>query len=463
MFDPSHRLRAFFRTMDGPTTCHPGLWMDRFLGHEHRNEPPKDLAEAVAKASCMRTAAAQLVGSGYVEAYQAQKEEFLRLADQGRAVLFEAKCAGRLIVGLGAKGVIESGLRLEHTWGVPVLPGSSLKGLAATTADQVVADEQWRKRRPSTVTEKRKPPLDFDEMFGATDDHGEVTFHDAWWIPEGNTVPIDPDVMTVHHSKYYQSRGVNPPAPSDMDSPIPVPFVTVHGRFLVVLEGLPEWTSAASEILKIGLAELGIGAKTNAGYGRMSLTPIRSAKQLRLENARFNLENQAKQYRGKGQQESVLKAIERAENEGVSESDIRSALLAMIANHSGPWQQWAKGAPAHPAAKYFLASTPAIVSTSSAPVQVVATPNASATPAITRGRARMVEDPKVKNRFELEIEWNTPAGPMKSKAKPQKYKLVPKDAPWVDSAGQRPWVDVDLTLGSDGEKIENLMVSLAKE
>ena len=52
----------------------------------------------------------------------------------------------RLIVGLGQKGVLEAGLRLHHTYGVPLVPGSALKGLAAHYAHEVWGEDKRYRR-----------------------------------------------------------------------------------------------------------------------------------------------------------------------------------------------------------------------------------------------------------------------------------------------------------------------------
>jgi CRISPR-associated protein Cmr6 len=105
-----------------------------------------------------------------------------------------------------------------------------------------------------------------------------LIFHDAWWKPEGERLPIHPDVMTVHHADYY-TRTENKP-PSDMDNPNPSSVcvgdreVSGRGRedrLRPKRMNRPELLDAALCILKLGLEHLGIGAKTNAGYGRMSL------------------------------------------------------------------------------------------------------------------------------------------------------------------------------------------------
>jgi CRISPR-associated protein Cmr6 len=252
----------------GAPTTHAGLWLDKCLNAQTETEKSKTDDGKGAKAELILALKDHSMPEGYPQALARLRESFE--AEPARVLCAPADVQGRMVIGLGAKGVLEAGLHLEHTWGVPILPGSALKGLAASTAHQMIEDDGWRKREKSTKRDR----ISFDELFGTTDDSGGVIFHDAWWMPgnEHAKLPIHLDVMTVHHPKYYQHTGAgDPPPPSDMDSPIPIPFASVTGRFLVAVEGELAWCHAAMAILKIGLAELGIGAKTNAGYGRMTL------------------------------------------------------------------------------------------------------------------------------------------------------------------------------------------------
>ncbi len=50
------------------------------------------------------------------------------------ATIWTATLVDRLVVGLGHNTVLETGLTLHHTWGLPMLPGSALKGLARAWA-----------------------------------------------------------------------------------------------------------------------------------------------------------------------------------------------------------------------------------------------------------------------------------------------------------------------------------------
>lgn len=230
-----------------PST-HAGLWLDRFfIEDDQGGAAGKHIKELVGHPT----------PEDYRDAFELRKRDFEQHED--RVISAKAHAQGRLIIGLGQKGPIEAGLHLEHTWGVPVLPGPALKGLAAATAHQLLEDDAWRKRQAGKTS--------FNELFGTSDETGQVIFHDAWWMPT-DMIPIHLDVMTVHHSDYYRNGRV---PPSDMDSPKPIAFASVTGSYLVAVEGEREWCDAALTILKIGLWELGIGAKANAGYGRIRL------------------------------------------------------------------------------------------------------------------------------------------------------------------------------------------------
>ena len=250
------------------TCTHAGLWLDKFLKYQ-TEDGTNDEQTKKARADLIIDLGKIAVPEGYRQAFSRRQQLFDTLKKENLAEVCEATVEGRMIIGLGQKGPVEAGLALEHTWGIPMIPGSALKGLTMAAAHLLLEDEAWRKKasgRGSSLTLHG----------GTTEQIGSVVFHDAWWIPEGEKLPIHPDVMTVHHPDYYKD-GNKPP--SDMDNPNPVPFASVTGKYLVVVERSfpakadeqPELLDAALCILKLGLEHLGIGAKTNAGYGRMDL------------------------------------------------------------------------------------------------------------------------------------------------------------------------------------------------
>ncbi len=231
---------------------HHGLFLDKLLPTSDTERGGKAAGEHLAKAVELRSPAA------YRHAFDRRRAslEATPWSDASALVIATAKARGRLVVGLGEESVLEVGIALDHTWGVPVLPASALKGLAAAAARHLVEDDAWRGDGESYRT-----------LFGSTDEQGAVAFLDGWWEPKDR--PLHLDVMTVHHAQYYMKGDV---PPSDTDSPNPVSFVSATGVFQVAVEGPPDWCEAALELLKLGLDELGIGAKTNAGYGRMDLS-----------------------------------------------------------------------------------------------------------------------------------------------------------------------------------------------
>lgn len=77
--------------------------------------------------------------------------------------------------------------------------------------------------------------------------------------------------MTPHHPKWLDGSV----APTDFDSPNPVPFLAVTGRFHVAVswhgpasDKSRNWTELALSLLRDALFHWGIGGKTTSGYGR---------------------------------------------------------------------------------------------------------------------------------------------------------------------------------------------------
>lgn len=323
------------------------LWLDKYF-------KPGESGGAPEKKALLEELRSIGVPDGYPQAYAWRLRELESLRDQRRALVALGSVDGRMIVGLGAKGVVEVGIRLEHTWGVPYIPGSALKGLAAAAAHKLVGGD-WSRRDdvPSLAGGKGRPPTDFEWLFGTTENRGAVIFHDAWWVPDPAvaTVPLDLDVMTVHHPDYYGGKSV---APSDFDSPTPIPFITSRGEYLIAIESDDEaWRKSAFELLRLGLAELGVGAKTSSGYGRLKLEV-----QLGEEERRRHEEEKARR-------DALARALPDLEAIGVGFKgekglckDIAQRLLAMrakvgddavlaratalFAPHRSVWKDWLK-------------------------------------------------------------------------------------------------------------------------
>jgi CRISPR-associated protein Cmr6 len=261
----------------GKVDSHPGLLLQRYLRATAARETGDPQEKRGTLDAAIRAAQDETARALYAEAFQRWAAH---LNQQCRDVPpDDLRTGGRLIVGLGSENVLESGICLHHTYGVPILPGSALKGLAAHYCDHV-----WGERERPTPSEDA---LEFRSqrkyhrlLFGDTGVSGCVIFHDAWFVPDSAQAPLKLDVMTPHHPEWNDLA--DPVAPTDFDSPIPVPFLSVAGAFRVAVSwhGPPSdhsknWTELTWSLLCDALRHWGIGGKTTSGYGR--LVPINSA------------------------------------------------------------------------------------------------------------------------------------------------------------------------------------------
>jgi len=262
------------------SSSHPGLLLQRYVFHpadgseQWSNEKRAILQAAINAAICDEVRAL------YRIAFDRWSTSLP--TDSIHADLATPERDSRLIVGLGSENVLETGIQLHHTYGMPIIPGSALKGLAAHYCDQVWGPTDKRFKKPTKTEDEAyrkflagkgpKPEDNFHRLlFGNTDDSGCITFHDAW-LTLNSPEPLVLDVMTPHHPKWLDGSV----APTDFDSPTPVPFLSATGTFRVAVSWHgPEdkeatcWTERALELLCDALKNWGIGGKTTSGYGRM--------------------------------------------------------------------------------------------------------------------------------------------------------------------------------------------------
>lgn len=261
-------IAAFKATMDTEKAPHRGLYFDQ-LSENYNSAENHDFMKAVA-------------GLRFPPAF----ERFRRLWMQGirkvGAVCYRAKATAPVVVGRGSESITEASISLHRTYGVPIIPGSALKGLAASYARNRMDPDLWSPEGEAYKT-----------LFGTTQEAGYVTFFDALPVVAHGHVSGDlrADVVTVHHKDYYQKQtGI----PADWDSPVPVPYLTSNCDFDIALGGPEAWVYAAFEILRLALAEEGIGAKTSSGYGRLALPDIQAERAKVLDAANKDAENERK-------------------------------------------------------------------------------------------------------------------------------------------------------------------------
>jgi CRISPR-associated protein Cmr6 len=321
--DPASNLRYPLppRTVDAWRTHraqkpqNPGLIFDRFapdwgdmdkVRFDGRIATPKELGLR----EVMR--AAQSADETLLRALNDRWEQVAAAAQAEPFTLFTD---WRFLTGLGQKGPLEVGFTFDR-YGFPVVPGSSVKGLARASALYKIAEAVDESTLMALVDPKQDdgPLASFDRrllsapeditsavaellpavtedakklihhfrcIFGTTAAAGRAIFLDA--IP--TALPrLELDIMNPHFPDYYRDT-TGKTAPTDWQSPNPVHFLTVgrgnEFRFAVGWRGpldaqARELRNLARQWLIDGLKDLGAGAKTSAGYGYFSATRVRA-------------------------------------------------------------------------------------------------------------------------------------------------------------------------------------------
>lgn len=259
-------LRGLPRSTDkGPS--HAGLAHERYA-------PQKD-DEAKDENSPWRRWLRWMDAAGEPEDYAVAYRRWRESLAQWHTASVTMRASSRLLAGHGNASPTGVGLTLHHTWGVPVIPGSSLKGVLAAFLRASF--------EPAEVAEacRRLFGVPGDERLGQAASVGQVIFHDAPWVSsrgkEGaESRMLARDVLTVHQRSWY---GDAKSWPNDYESPNPVAFLSVRpeGRFLVALSVAPGADAETLSLLRWAadrlceaLCNWGVGGKTAAGYGRLA-------------------------------------------------------------------------------------------------------------------------------------------------------------------------------------------------
>jgi len=201
---------------------------------------------------------------------------------------FKKETEWRLIIDLGGPSVFETNLNIHPFDSYPRIPGSAIKGvmrhLLYNTKEML--KDSHRPKESEQLYRILETLLGRPADKGKQTNKGNLVIFDAIpaIIDENKNVKNLPiyalDAMTPHYSDYYQS---NKP-PGDWCSPNPIIFLTIAPLKWFFSFAISEvaYSKVTEELKKINKTltfddflddtlsnalSLGIGAKTNAGYG----------------------------------------------------------------------------------------------------------------------------------------------------------------------------------------------------
>ena len=233
------------------------------------------------------TAVNVIVSAASEEAFCTHWRDFLKRLPENHSTIVRAKLRSRLLVNMAGSVLENAGISLEFACGVPVIPGSAVKGLVrryALALLEETPDEQKQELFDLMIRVFGCIEADFESKgfrFGdlshlkdvvefppenARKRIGGVCFLQA--VP-GKNPSLCADVLTPHHMK-YMSGGT--PNPSDDENPVPnfFPAVKADGKtayYFALYSQDAELLKCAGKWLTESLRFFAIGAKGSAGYG----------------------------------------------------------------------------------------------------------------------------------------------------------------------------------------------------
>jgi len=240
----------------------PGLWFDKFPNQwndvESKNPFEKNpwinrLQEQHGEAQLLKE--------------HSTRRFLLVQKQQGAFAVLQTEWA--FVTGLGRSHPLENGFAWHHSLGAPFLPGSSIKGVVRSWANELAEIANAAAPTPEDIFRIFGPRgKDVDKCVGT------VIFMDA--LPP-KPVSVRADIMTPHHKEWYSApKDRDAAPPTDWEAPIPIPFLAVAKEQSFAFACLPRKQSQickddcqlVMQWLEEALLELGAGAKTSSGYGR---------------------------------------------------------------------------------------------------------------------------------------------------------------------------------------------------
>lgn len=193
-------------------------------------------------------------------------------------ISFPCRATSPFATGLGNEHPLENGFSFLTPYGLPYLPGSSVKGVLRRAAEELASGE-WGDAEGWNETTIRAlfGPGEEDPTRDDDPRQGALVFWDVFPQPAKHALAVE--IMTPHLGRYYQGETT----PNTSLTPNPIPFLAVpsESTFTFHIACRPErladqalrqnWRLLITAAFRHAAEWLGFGAKTAVGYGRMRI------------------------------------------------------------------------------------------------------------------------------------------------------------------------------------------------
>ncbi len=199
----------------------------------------------------------------------------------------EANSVAPFVTGTGIEHPLENGMAFLSPYGLPYLPGSSIKGVLRRAAEELVGGD-WGD--PAGWDQPAIDALFGDETGAGNDEAGRTRGALIFWDVFPRCDRLKVEIMNPHYGDYYQGKTT----PADCGSPIPIYFLTVpeqsdftfHVQCNLTLL-TDDLGNRWKDLLQAGFGHafdwLGFGAKTAVGYGQMRVDENAARERLEQE------------------------------------------------------------------------------------------------------------------------------------------------------------------------------------
>lgn len=263
------------------------IWTERWELDGHGKSSALQRVIGYSKAACEQT-----------EALINRQKSLINTLESSHRLSITATSTSPFMTGTGMEHPLENGFAFLNPYGLPYLPGSSIKGVLRNTA-RLLAEDAFGEGRQGWTGPAIEALFGSEVPTGGEDAdafrRGALLFWDVIVAPKEQikggqkTQSMKVDILTPHQSHYLQ----NGATPHDSGDPNPVPFLCVGpgATFNFHIQANPgllgEYAEVWQDLMQVCFQHafdwLGFGAKTAVGYGvlKQDENQVRAEKEAR--------------------------------------------------------------------------------------------------------------------------------------------------------------------------------------